>query len=515
MPSFLECRELLSNFVRARIPFVAIRTIEPTRATELVLSVASELRQLGFTIHSRTEGMKSLPDWTVVSEDPSLASAIEHATGVLKRSDNTTFIFTDVEDLEEESSTSRHMAELVRLAEPRGGAIIIITDKPVWSGLARLGMTMNLDLPGASELFPKLKYDIDNARPLVNVEWDDDDVRSAADILAGVTEMEARNVIASMLAQGTLGADDMPKLSEYKDRVFGDLAGLERVRLRDDYKIGGLRNLRGWLDKRAELVTADFSQHPTLKPPKGILLVGVPGCGKSLSAKAIAVQWRLPLYRLDMSAILGQYVGQSEGRLKDALETADRVAPCVLWIDEIEKALATGNDGGTSRRLIGQFLYWLQESTSRVFMVATANDIASLPPELTRKGRFDEIFFVDLPDQRDREEILRLYFLSKLRYDLPPDLLARLLEATDGFTGAEIDAVVNDVALSQMRNHQTAMYPDDKVLEFFSNTVPFSRSNPEDLAAIRSWGAARAVPAGSAERLSTATGQQGRRIVVV
>ena len=147
-------------------------------------------------------------------------------------------------------------------------------------------------------------------------------------------------------------------------------------------------------------------------------------------------------------------------------------------------------------------------------MVATANDISSLPPELTRKGRFDEIFFVDLPDARDREEILRLYFVSKLRHDLPPDMLARLVHATDGFTGAEIDAVINDIALAQMRDHQTVIYPEHTIMEFFANTVPFSKSNAEDLATIRHWGASRAVPAGSPDAFAAVTGQQGRRIVI-
>ena len=284
-----------------------------------------------------------------------------------------------------------------------------------------------------------------------------------------------------------------------------------------DYRVGGLHNLRNWLAKRSKLLTTDFSRHPGLTPPKGVLLVGVPGCGKSLSAKAIAQEWRLPLYRLDMASILGMYVGQSESRLKEALETADRVAPCVLWVDEIEKALTSGDsDGGTSRRLIGQFLYWLQESASRVFLVATANDIGALPPELTRKGRFDEIFFVDLPDRADREEILRMYFVGKLQYDLPPDLLARLVDSTEGFTGAEIDTIVNDIGLTRMGLLEgTPMYPDQTVLEFFTSTVPFSRTNPEDLAAIRNWGANRAVPAGSPSSHLANTGQTGRRIVAV
>ena len=172
-----------------------------------------------------------------------------------------------------------------------------------------------------------------------------------------------------------------------------------------------------------------------------VLLVGVPGCGKSLSAKAVAAQWRLPLYRLDMASILGMYVGVSENRFKEALEAADRVAPCVLWVDEIEKALASGagnGDSGTTRRLIGQFLFWLQESTSKVFLVATANEVTSLPPELLRKGRFDEIFFVDLPDEDDRREIIELYFRKYLEMDPSPLLVDELVEISEGFAGFNV-----------------------------------------------------------------------------
>jgi SpoVK/Ycf46/Vps4 family AAA+-type ATPase len=414
----------------------------------------------------------------------------------------------------DESSTSRHLAELARLAETKAGTVIIVSDKPVWSGLGRLGMSAELDLPNEEELLTEITSMVDAHRAQVQISWQRDELRQAASTLLGVTQTEATNVIATMLARGSLAQEDLTKLSEHKDRIFGELAGLERVKLRDDYRVGGLRNLRNWLRKKSELMRADFSGL-AIKPPKGVLLVGVPGCGKSLSAKTIAQDWGLPLYRLDMSAILGMYVGQSEGRLKEALETADRVAPCVLWIDEIEKALSGSNDGGTSRRLVGQFLYWLQESTSKVFMVATANDISALPPELTRKGRFDEIFFVDLPDRSDREEILRLYFTSKARFDLPPDLCARLLDATEGFSGAEIDAVVNDIALSMFNNHQSAMYDDETVLSFFENTIPFSQSNPEDLAEIRAWGSSRAVPAGTAPVLPSFDGGAGRRIVLV
>ncbi len=517
MPDFSETRDLVRNYVMARVPLIVVRSIERTRSVKLLSSIADEVRQMPFYIHTRTEGLKQLSNGQVVSEDKSLAMALDNAAEKFKLVDFANFIFTDVDDVEDESPTSRHLAEIARLAEGRSGTIIIISEKPVWTGLGRLGMSATLDLPTADELFFTLNEQIEMYRGQVEIEWQREEVRQAADILAGVTETEALNVITTILAKRRLDISDLPKLSEYKDRIFGDLAGLERVRLKDSYKIGGLKSLREWLGKRADLITADFTG-TDLRPPKGILLVGVPGCGKSLSAKAISVEWQLPLYRLDMSSILGMYVGQSESRLKEALETADRVAPCILWIDEIEKALASGGggDGGITRRLVGQFLYWLQESTSRVFMVATANDISALPPELTRKGRFDEIFFVDLPDRADREEILRMYFTSKTKYDLPPDLATRLVEATEGFSGAEIDAVVNDIATTMFSNHQTSMYPDETVFAFFENTMPFSRSNPEDLAAIRAWGESRAIPAGTPpQQTASAKVGSGRRIVVL
>lgn len=206
-------------------------------------------------------------------------------------------------------------------------------------------MTERLDLPTMDEMAESLSDFIEGNRGPVTVEWDYDDLRRAAEILSGITEMEAINVLASMMARGQLNKDDMPELSRYKDRIFGDLSGIERVQLKEGAnKVGGLHTLREWLATKQSLITADLSQ-TTFAPPKGMLLVGVPGCGKSLSAKAVAQEWMLPLYRLDMSSIMGMYVGQSESRLREALEMADRVAPCVLWIDEIEKhsprALAT------------------------------------------------------------------------------------------------------------------------------------------------------------------------------
>lgn len=516
MANLADTRDVLKNYVKARIPLVVVRSMERNRCVDMLSSLAAEFRQMPFFIHTRTEGLKQLSDGALVSEDASLPAAIDYATNVIKRSEYINFVFTDVEELEDESPTSRHFAELARLAEAHAGTIIVLSDKPVWTGLGRLGMSVSLDLPDAEEMYAVIADLVDQYRGQVQIDWDMEDVRTAAGILAGVTETEAMNVLASLIASGALTRDKLRELSEYKDRIFGDLAGIERIRLHEDYRIGGLKNLRAWLSKRERLMIADYS-NTRVSPPRGVLLVGVPGCGKSLSAKAIATDWNLPLYRLDMAAVLGMYVGQSESRLREALQTADRVAPCILWIDEIEKALASGNDGGTSRRLIGQFLFWLQESTSRVFMVATANDISSLPPELTRKGRFDEIFFVDLPDAADREEILRMYFSSICNYDLPPDLAQTLVSATETFSGAEIRAVVDEIGLTMYAEDRAHMYEDATVLRFFSNTVPFALSNPEDLESIRTWGRTRAVPAGTEIAADTPTREGAssvRRIVV-
>jgi SpoVK/Ycf46/Vps4 family AAA+-type ATPase len=255
-----------------------------------------------------------------------------------------------------------------------------------------------------------------------------------------------------------------------------------------------------------------------LRPPRGVLLVGVPGCGKSLSAKAIAANWNLPLYRLDLANIHGQYLGQSEARLKEALATADRVAPCVLWIDEIEKGLAGAGgsgDGGTSTRVLGHFLYWLQEGRARVFVVSTANDIGRLPPELFRRGRFDELFFVDLPSPDERREIIALY-AARYRLSGPDEqLLAALVEMSEGFAGSDLEAAVADIAKEAILKGDETI-DSDFWRKVFSNIVPLSKTNPEAVDAIRAWGRERALPASGAA-VSAAEGVQskGRRVVLV
>ncbi len=514
MPDLQQTTSLVASYLRARVPLVIVESIEPGRVMDLLRHVAGEIRSMNFYEHSRTEGIKDLLTQQTMGDDTSLAAALDQARVTFKARRNVNFVLTDVEDLADESSTSRHLAEMVRLAESCSGSIILIEPKPVWSGLARLGMSVALDVPTTDELAETLKSIIDDHHGVVTVEWGPAEIRRGAEILTGITETEAVNVLMTMLASKHLANDDLTQLSEYKDRIFGSLAGIERIHLREDYRVGGLRQLQDWLVDREVLMKADLST-TRLHPPKGVLLVGVPGCGKSLSAKAIAHKWGLPLYRLDMAGILGMYVGQSESRLREALAAADRVAPCVLWVDEIEKALSSSaGDGGTSRRLIGQFLYWLQESTSKTFLVATANDVTTLPPELLRKGRFDEMFFVDLPDGDDREEILRLYFDRYLDLPLPPPLTAELVNITEGFSGSDIDSVVHAIASRMYTQGASALPSDAELRDWFSDVVPYSRTNHEDVAQLRAWANGRCLPAGTPPTTDSSGIATIRRLVV-
>jgi len=512
MSNMIQATDDIKRFLSARVPVVILRTQEHGRALDVISSVAAQLSSLPFFIYSPANGLSTM-DGRSVQDDRSFSGAVEYATNAFHTRKHLNFVFIDVDGLETESSTSKHLVEVARLGEAASSCMIFITSGPVWSGLARLGMTAELDLPEVDELALQIDAVIRANAAGMYIEWDTADIRQAAETLHGITQTEALNIISTVLTKKSLTRDDMSELSRYKDRIFGDLAGLERVKLKEtDYQVGGLESLRKWLQDREQLIKTDLSDSP-IPPPKGVLLCGVPGCGKSLSAKAIAAEWKLPLYRLDMAAVMGKYVGESESRLREALETADRVAPCILWIDEIEKGLAGGEDSGVTKRLVGQFLYWLQESTSKVFMVATANDVSSLPPELLRKGRFDEIFFVDLPDDSEREEIIRLYFRRYLSADASPYLMDDLVQASDGFAGSDLEAACREIKVRMMLDKTNQLLDDSSIIALFRAIVPFSRSNPEDVANIRAWGRERAVPASRRSELAPTGQTQVRQVL--
>ena len=522
MSDVAKCKELLKRYSMARIPFIAMNTIERSRALEILKDVSEELT-LPFYVHTLSKGVYDISTEKVLNEDKSVYGAIDFMTEQMKRKSNMTIILTEVPDIESETSEAKQILALVTLANESGGVVIVLTNNAVWNQLQRQGMVIKLDLPNEDEMYGIIKDFIDGYRSEIPIEWDNTDIREAAATLAGVTRIEAENVIAALIANKEIKKSDMDEVRQAKDRLFSDISGLEKIEVDDSVTdVGGLAGIRSWLNEKKELMKPekrDELRAKGLRPPRGILLVGVPGCGKSLSAKSISASWRLPLYRLDFATVQGSYVGQSEKQLREALATAENVSPCILWIDEIEKGLSgagSSNDGGVSTRMVGQFLFWLQECKKQVFVVATANDVSMLPSELLRRGRFDELFFVDLPTADERREILTLYMRKYLKLEFAGPLSDKIVAMTDGFTGADLESTVRDLAYRSIANSSFVLN-EENIVNAVNNVVPLSQTSPEKIEAIRDWGKERAVPASGkpiGQQEITQKGPKTRKVLV-
>ncbi len=308
--------------------------------------------------------------------------------------------------------------------------------------------------------------------------------------LAGLSSLEAERLTRGALADGVLEPSDLPAVTAAKYALLNRAGVLEyEYDLPGVADVGGMVRLKRWLEVRR---AAFDGSAPGLEPPRGVLLVGVQGCGKSMAAKAAAALFGVPLLRLDLAGVHNKYVGESERILRETLGTAEVLAPCVLWIDEVEKAIAD-DESGAPRRVLGTFLTWLAERRAPVFVVATANDVTALPPELVRKGRFDEIFFVDLPDEDARRQILRVH-ATRRDLALAEHDVAALAAACAGYSGAEIEQAVVSACYAAHADGApvTAGHVDAELVA----TRPLSVVMAERVAALRAWAADRTVPAG-------------------
>lgn len=311
-------------------------------------------------------------------------------------------------------------------------------------------------------------------------------IEQVAVALKGLTEFEINNILAlAYSTNGDLTKKDLQFVYEQKQQMVMKSGILEMIPVKESVNdIGGLENLKAWL-KRKGMVFNDINKAKSfgVDMPKGILIAGVPGCGKSLTAKATASIFEVPLLRLDMGRLMGKYVGESESNMRKAIALADAISPCILWIDELEKAFAgiNGNGGNeVTTRLFGTFLTWMQEKTTPTFVLATANNITQLPPELLRKGRFDEIFYVGLPNPAERKKIFEVHISKRRKADLAGINIQQLVSKTEGFSGADIEGVVRDGIENAFCNGSECLTTED-ILKAISGTTSLSEIMKKDL----------------------------------
>ena len=329
--------------------------------------------------------------------------------------------------------------------------------------------------------------------PNKKVEVDESILNVFIKNLHGLSFSEIKRILYNALRDNAINKEDIPEIAKAKYYLLNKDNVLYYEHDTSSFgEVGGLKNLKEWLEKRKKIFIGEV-KNVGIDVPKGVLLLGVQGSGKSLAAKAVAGTWGIPLLRLDFGTIYNKFFGETERKIREALKMADMMAPCVLWIDEIEKGLASdSNDSGTSKRVLGTFLTWMAERKTLVFLVATANDIQTLPPELMRKGRMDEIFFVDLPDTSIRKEILKIHLKKR---DLNPDNfdLEKIAKACEGFSGSEIEQVIVSGFYSVIGGYK--QLNTEILLSEIEKTRPLSVVMAENIDAMREWAKDRTVPA--------------------
>lgn len=509
----------LTNLFKARFSVIYIPTWEEIRIVEAITRIANNTRSIKTKrevfIWSSTEGIKkNLGDSQEKvngAENPIEAlnfidSYNKPAIMILK--DVHTYLGVNNRNADNNFIRKlRDVAGSLKNAEVPKNVVIIAPTLVLPVELQKDVTVVDFDLPTLEEIKSLLNEMIEmNEGSGILIDLDENSKEVLCKAAQGLTLQEAENAFArAMVSKGQLTEKELDVILDEKCQVIKKTGILEFIKTdfnMDD--VGGLENMKKWLIKRNNSWLGKAQKDYNLPAPKGILITGVPGCGKSLTAKAMSAMWQLPLLRLDVGKIFSGLVGSSEENMRKAIQTAEAVAPSILWIDEIEKGFGGGGgemDGGTATRVFGTFLTWMSEKTKPVFVIATANNINRLPSEMLRKGRFDEIFFVDLPTVNERKIIFKLHLEKKLKGSISNDfvltdtLLNRLAEATEGFVGAEIEQVVISALFEAFSENRTLIEED--LFRVIKNTVPLSTTQSEQIIAIREWANERAVAATS------------------
>lgn len=502
----------LSRLFRARFPYIYITTWEEERAINLIkkISKSEKLIRVAREVYVWTQTNGFVVDGQKIDGTQSPDKAIDFIRDCNK---NSVFVMCDfhvffgVKGRQVDYNVVRRLRDNLsdlKTSKFRKNVIFLASELLIPETMQKEITILDMPLPTLSEIKAKFDKMITQNTQIDTSGLDEEGKEKLCKAAMGLTLQEAENAFAlAMVNDGKVDVSDLDIILSEKMQVIKKTGILEFINT--DIKIsdvGGLENLKSWLNKRNNSWSESAKKY-CLPAPKGVLITGVPGCGKSLTAKAMSAAWQLPLLKLDFGKIFSGIVGSSEENMRKAIKTAEAVAPSILWVDEIEKSLSglnSNGDSGTSSRIFGTFLTWMQEKTAPVFVIATANNINSLPAELLRKGRFDEIFFVDLPTQKEREEIFKLHLSKRLKdkdvaskIEINSDLYKQLAQMTEGFVGAEIEQVVISALYEAFFNKRPLEFSD--LANTIKNVVPLSVTQKEQILAIRQWANIRAVAA--------------------
>jgi len=485
----------LELLVRSRTALVLIETREESRALELVTRTGQSLYQPVFR-WSITEGLQR---WDIESPPQKFNSEPREVLGHIRGSrQEGIYVLLDFHPFLDDPLNVRMLKDISLAHADRKQTLVLISHElSLPPELASFSSRFDLQLPGEQELAGLVREQARSwaeLNPGKRVRTDEATFKELVRNLAGLSVADAKRLARRVIFDdGAITAEDLPEVMEAKYRLLNREGVLAYEYDTASFnEVGGLSALKAWLERRRPVFLQSDTAAEGLDPPRGVLLLGVQGGGKSLAARAVAGCWGVPLLRLDFGSLYDKFHGETERNLRESLGTAQVMSPCVLWIDEIEKGVAgDAHDGGTSRRVLGTLLTWMAESRKRVFLVATANDITRLPPELIRKGRMDEIFFVDLPNAETRKQIFTIH-LDKRGQEVSGFDLTELASATEGFSGAEIEQVV----VSALYAATEPGLNDSMLVQEASRTRPLSVVMAENIAQLRHWASERTVSAG-------------------
>lgn len=487
----------LSILLHSSISLIVVETFDEARALSLLQKFFREEAVASWR-WSVTDGLQPL-GFGLQNEDQNNHAEPEAVLGHIKKSQRASaFVLCDLHPFLDEPKMIRLLKDIALNQMAARHKVVLISHRlKLPAEVARYAAVLQMNLPTDEEILALIREEAklwSDRNGGERIKTDNATLQKLVNNLRGLPHQDVRRLArGAIVDDGAITETDLPEVAKAKFALM-DMDGVlhfeyNTAHLKD---IAGLSRLKMWLAKRQQAMSAPEGGRQ-IDPPKGVLLFGVQGGGKSLAAKAVAGMWGLPLLRLDMAAVYNKYVGETERNLRDALKLADVMSPCVLWIDELEKGVAQ-NDGenATSKRLLGTLLTWMAERKSRVFLVATSNDISVLPPELMRKGRFDEIFFIDLPDAEMRRVIFEIHMekrgLPSRSFDL-----SELAALTEGFTGAEVEqAVVSSMYSASARGEELMV---EHVRDAIVNTRPLSMIMAEQMSRLRAWAADRAVAA--------------------